>query len=277
MLPEFVRKLSYVPAVRSLVRATGLRGVAQKMYHQRFASQNGVLSLAYGGSQAKFSTPTIRELRGLEIFSSGGVKEFKQLLQMIRPGEIFFDIGAQYGAYAYLIANAVGPTVRVIAFEPFPRDFALLDRNAALNPEANVQCINAALSDSDGEVAMSHSDGADEFCPRIGAATENSQKVMAVRADALVAAGKVPCPNVIKLDVEGHEMAVLRGMTETLNDPRCRSIYCEIHDALLPPGDDPATLIAFLRGKGFASISESPRPNHYIFAEKPKADSNLVH
>jgi FkbM family methyltransferase len=271
MFPEIVRRFSYIPAVRRLVIAAGLRDKAQKMYHQRFAPAGGILALSYGGSQARFFTPTIRELRGLEFFSSGGVEEFQRLVHMVHDGEVFFDVGAQYGAYAYLVSNAVGTTVRVIAFEPFPRDYALLKKNAELNPMACVQCINAALSDRDGEVAMSSSEGETEFCPRIGASTPNSQNVVAVRGDALISAGKVPFPNVIKLDVEGHEMAVLRGMVETLGDPRCHSIYCEIHDALLPAGDDPAALIAFLRSKGFNSISESPRPNHYIFAEKVPA------
>ena len=186
---------------------------------------------------------------------------------MIHGGEVFFDIGAQYGAYAYLVSNRVGTTVRVVAFEPFPRDYALLKKNAELNPGANVQCINVALSDRDGEVAMSYSDGSAEFCPRIGASNAASQNVMAVRGDALISAGKVPFPNVIKLDVEGHEMAVLRGISETLGDPRCHSIYCEIHDLLLPPGDDPRRLSLFSEAK---ASGRSPRVSARITTYSPR-------
>jgi FkbM family methyltransferase len=276
MLSNFVRRLSYVPAVRNLVGATGLREVAQKMYHHRFGPTQGVLPLDYGGASARFATPTIRELRGLELFSSGGDTEFKRLIGMISPGDVFFDVGAQYGVYAYLISNAVGPSVKVVAFEPFPRDFVLLERNAALNAEANVQCVNAALSDCEARLSMSASDGMQEICPRVGVWTADSQQVPAHCGDALIAAGTVPFPNVLKLDVEGHEMAVLRGLSNTLADDRCHSIYCEIHDALLPAGEDAATLIALLREKGFVSIEDCPGPNHYVFAAKRTVFTDLV-
>jgi FkbM family methyltransferase len=268
LIPQLVRKLSYVPAVRKLVIAVGLRSTAQKVYHQHYAPAGGIFDLSYGGSQAKFSTPSIKELRALEIFSSGGDKEFRQLVSMIHKDEVFFDIGAQYGVYALLVSNACGPAARVVAFEPFPAGFALLQKNTELNHAANVQCLNVALSDSDGEVGMCSADGSGEFCPRIGGAGATSCSVMAVRADRLIAEGAVPFPNVIKLDVEGHEFAVLRGMSEALGDPRCHSIYCEIHDSLLPPGDSPAGLIAFLQSKGFTAITDEPGPNHYLFAEK---------
>jgi FkbM family methyltransferase len=268
MVSQLIRKLSFVPAVRSLVITTGLRGVAQKLYHRQFGPPGGVLPLCFAGADARFYTPTVRELRGLEFFSSGGVVEFKRLVSMLRQGDTFFDIGAQYGAYAYLVSNAVGRSVSVVAFEPFPRDYALLKRNGELNQLANVRCVQAALSDHNGDVSMTFADETGEFCPRVGVATSNSEKVKAVRGDALIATGKVPFPNVLKIDVEGHELAVLRGMSETLADPRCHGIYCEIHDSLLPAGDTTIALIALLKDKGFNRIYEWPGPNHYIFAEK---------
>jgi FkbM family methyltransferase len=273
---QILRKLSYVPIVRKAVIAIGLRSVAQRVYERRFAPADGVLRLAYGGCEGQFATPSIRELRALELFAKGDDEEFRHVLRMVHEDEVFFDIGAQYGVYSYLIGNSLGASVRVVAFEPFPRDFALLQRNTELNKSANVLCVNAALSDFDGEVSMSSSDDAGEICPRIGEKTVGSQSVAAARGDALIAAGKVPFPNVIKLDVEGHELAVIRGMAETLGDPRCHSIYCEIHDSMLPPGDDPETLIAFLRDKGFNSIKEIPGINHCLFAEKVPTPPRLI-
>jgi FkbM family methyltransferase len=274
MLTDLVRRLSYVPAVRHLVGATGLRGVAQKIYKQSFGSADGVLPLSFGGSHAKFATPTIRELRGIQYFAIGEDGDFRQLVGMIAPGDVFFDIGAQYGAYAYLISNAL-PSVKVVAFEPFPRDYVFLKQNAGLNPQSHVQCINAALSDFDGEVWMTAVTGDAECCPKI-VTSKDGQRVPAMRGDTLIASGELPFPNVLKLDVEGHEMAVLRGLDKALADPRLHSIYCEIHDDLLPQGETAAALIAYLESKGFHSIVECPAPNHYVFAEK-RTPATTIH
>jgi FkbM family methyltransferase len=267
MIPKFLRKLSYSPNVRRVVRAAGLRPVAQKLYNRNALPADRILHLSYAGCQAKFLCPSVSEVRGLELFSSGPEKEFRRLFGFLQPGEVFFDIGAQYGVYGLLIANALASKVRVVAFEPFPSEYALLAANIELNNASNVQAVNAALSDRDGPVAMSNFDDKGACCPRIGAPVAGSRTIHAIRGDKLISTGNVPFPNVLKLDVEGHELAVLRGLSDALSDPRCHSLYCEIHDALLP-GEDSNAVLLFIKSKGFNVISETPGFNHQVFAQK---------
>jgi hypothetical protein len=68
-----------------------------------------------------------------------------------------------------------------------------------------------------------------------------------------------PVPNAIKIDVEGHEFAVLQGLRQTLSNAACRRIGLEVHPGLLPSGISQANVVTFLRDCGLDVQSESAR------------------
>ena len=121
------------------------------------------------------------------------------------------DIGAHTGIYALLVAT-LSPETRVLAFEPEPRIFPALVANLELNGFANVSALQIALSDRNGEAQLAISPD------RTAASLENREPgaplvmVRTARADDLV---DDPV-GLVKIDVEGHEMAVLRGMAGIL-------------------------------------------------------------
>jgi len=130
---------------------------------------------------------------------------------LVADGDVFFDVGANWGWYALLIASRPGFSGRVHAFEPFPETFQDLARcvgDSALGEI--VTCHEVALADSDGDSAMGFSDGVQSGLARLGEA--GGTRVRIARLDSLF----LPAPAVIKIDAEDHELAVLAGAAETI-------------------------------------------------------------
>ncbi|MGO9209639.1 MAG: FkbM family methyltransferase [Terriglobales bacterium] len=146
-------------------------------------------------------------------------------LRLLRPGSVVYDVGAHLGFHALFCGLAVGPSGRVIAFEPDPLCRESLSRQVAANPNLPVAVLPYALSDRHAQLHFYSSRGSGQS--RIHA--EGKLVVEATTIDTLVGAGEIPKPDLIKIDVEGHEGAVLRGATATLLRHR-PVILCDYND-----------------------------------------------
>jgi FkbM family methyltransferase len=143
-----------------------------------------------------------------------GLYEYRKQLalkRMLSRGRTVYDIGAHVGFHSLLCSRIVGPAGRVCAFEPLPRNLRYLHEHLALNNAANVQVIEAAVADHATEEAFAENGS---YMGRLRQGGTLSVKTVAV--DAMVQAGDLPGPDYVKIDVEGAEMRVLRGMRETL-------------------------------------------------------------
>jgi FkbM family methyltransferase len=148
----------------------------------------------------------------------------------VRPGDCIWDVGANVGLYSELFAAAVGPTGKVISFEPSPDCVAIIEeRRRSSSVGTPWEVIAGALSDEDGDAWLSVAAGSTAPSNHLanggGAATVPVRKY---RADSIIAAG-YPTPAVIKIDVEGFEGEVLDGMTSALDLPSLRAICVEVH------------------------------------------------
>lgn len=133
----------------------------------------------------------------------------------LRPGMTFVDVGACCGYYAIMAARLVGDTGRVVAFEPDPRSYRLLTANASRNGCANIVAVPRALSDSPGVATLlSHRDPELSYIAR-DARTMKGIEVAVSTLDIEMASLGWPPVHLVKVDVEGQEAAVLRGMVET--------------------------------------------------------------
>ncbi len=144
-----------------------------------------------------------------------GSYEYKKqqvLVKMIREGDVAFDIGAHVGFYTLLASMLVGPSGRVYAFEPLPRNLLYLREHLRLNHISNVTVLEAAVSDRCGVTRFE--EGASSFAGCIAA--NGSFQVETVCLDELVP-GKIPPPACIKVDAEGAEMLILSGAGTTLS------------------------------------------------------------
>lgn len=125
----------------------------------------------------------------------------------IRPGSVVYDVGANVGFYTLLSSRLTGPSGSVYAFEPAPGNIEALRRHISLNKAANVTLFPAAVSSVSGTEGFDP--GAHRFIGRLS--DSGTLRVEVVTLDELVAKGDVQPPEVIKIDVEGSELEVLRG------------------------------------------------------------------
>lgn len=162
-------------------------------------------------------------------------------LRSMQAGEVLVDVGANVGMYSVFAAMVRG--VRVIAFEPESQNYALLNRNIALNQlSGTVTAYPLALSDRSGADALYLSDFSEggschSFGEQVGfdlkpRASAFSQGAFSVPLDQLVSAGSVPVPDHIKLDVDGFEHKVLAGAAQTLKNPKVKSVLIELNTHL---------------------------------------------
>lgn len=135
---------------------------------------------------------------------------------LVGDGDTFFDIGANWGYYAVLIASRPGFRGRIKAFEPYPptfQDLAGVVDQAGLG--STIKCFTEALSDRDDTGTMAPWDGQQSGLARLGPARDETAGRLEVpmrRLDSM----DVGLPDVIKIDVEDHEAEVFAGAEATL-------------------------------------------------------------
>ena len=152
--------------------------------------------------------------------------------QHLKTGDVFYDIGANVGFFTIIAAKLVGATGKVYAFEPGQGNASSIRHNAELNNFNQVEVIEKAVSHSSGEgqlLLAQYSGGhalatADAPPDLAGEVT-----VDLVSIDDLIAQKKIQPPNFVKVDVEGAELDVLKGMTETIKTYQPTIIY-EVDD-----------------------------------------------
>jgi len=193
----------------------------------------------------------------------------KKIIKSIDESTVFYDIGANIGFYTIFAAQII-TSGRVIAFEPNPYTAHRLEANLSRNNQS-ATILNMALSDATGTTALRTPElhGQAQLTTTEDAPSQ-SVSVEQYQGDKVIEEHDLPIPTVIKIDVEGHEAHVLRGLAETIEDPACKTITCELHPEMLTEyGDTPEEVKLLLRDSGF-EIDEiginSPRPN--IWAKK---------
>lgn len=136
----------------------------------------------------------------------------RRFAELVEPGDVVFDVGAAVGFYTLLASRLVGASGRVVAFEPLPRNLAFLTRHVELNGAENVGVRAEAVGAHDGTAAFRLAEAA-----QMGRLSEGGEvEVTVARLDTLVLGGELPEPDVVKIDVEGAESAVLEGACEVL-------------------------------------------------------------
>lgn len=193
--------------------------------------------ISWEGKSVVYATPNrITRWRAETLFE----KEPATIRWMsgLGPDAVLADIGANVGMYSVWAAKIGG--ARVWAFEPESQNFALLNRNIVLNGLGErVRAYCVALSDRAGyselhlsEFAAGGSNHAfgESLNFRLEAMqAAYSQGCAAATLDELVAAGVLPQPSHIKIDVDGFEHKVIAGAARTVRDARLRSMIVEIN------------------------------------------------
>lgn len=182
--------------------------------------------------------------------------ETAAFLAHLREGMCVFDVGANIGYYTLLAARAVGSSGRVYAFEPEPHNFALLTRNVAENGFANVQLVNAAVSDRTGVMRL-HLDDANFGAHSLEAGSVRTSSGRSVDVETVFLdrfadeALSFGAGILVKVDVQGAEALVVAGAQRLLGLPNV-TLFLEIWpEALERAQADAGRLLAALEDLGF--------------------------
>lgn len=227
----------------------------------------------------------------LGVYEPGMVTLFRKTLA---SNMVVVDIGANLGLYT-LIASKT--TRMVVAYEPEQQNATLLERTIRANGRTHVTLIRSALGDSDGTGALflhPANKGKHSFVPTDPPEDEGDRLLVPITTlDRSLPAIGIEHVDVVKIDVEGWEAHVIRGMRETITR-NLPFLFFEYAPARIrEAGEDPDAMLAFLEQTGyrFALIGEKdgvPRPvdlrkfsdtlsgrDDYvnIFAEVPRSDS----
>jgi FkbM family methyltransferase len=161
------------------------------------------------------------------------------------------DLGANAGYYTFFASYRTGAAGRVYAFEPFPEAFAQLQTEVSEFKYKNVVTLNYAASDKPSRHTMFVMPGhhpSNSLHPVPGLSEDASMAVEAVRVDDCIGAIKV---DVIKIDVEGHELHALRGMQRILAANPDVVVFIEFNLSTLAAARvEPGELVAFLIERG---------------------------
>lgn len=152
---------------------------------------------------------------GIHGFWLGSYEYQKQrvFMELIRKGNIVYDIGANVGFYTLISSAIVGDDGLVVAFEPRPRNASLLRDHIAINKLVNVKVYAVAISESDGTAQFDESRS-----NLVGRLSPEGSITVPVRSiDSLTQYDGLPFPDLVKIDVEGAELDVLLGAEATLD------------------------------------------------------------
>jgi FkbM family methyltransferase len=201
--------------------------------------------------------------------------------EFLQPGHTFFDVGAHYGWMSLAACHRVGAKGKVVAFEPSPPLLACLQYNKKANRFQQLEIIAKAVSESDDQVVAFYvANEGDSFLnslvdhalePEPGAPQQKRTiEVQTVTLDEFSRTRKLQ-PGLVKIDVEGAELLVLRGCRRILAECRPRFIVA-VHPSWLPAGQNAAELFELFQSHNYrVTASETVRYDgadfgDYVFA-----------
>lgn len=152
----------------------------------------------------------------------------ESILSEVRPGDLFIDVGANIGTIATLVSVAV-PDGLVIACEPYPPNVTALNDTVAYSKGGDIIVVERPLADRETTVSLSVPDmpGTQELPSISRSVGPESIELRATTGDAI--ANAYSAPNLVKIDVEGAECDVLKGMEKSLSADKCRAVWVEVH------------------------------------------------
>jgi FkbM family methyltransferase len=220
---------------------------------------------------------------GLAVFRGRfETTELQFVNTFLRPDMNVLDIGAHHGLYTLLASRRVGPSGRVTAFEPSPREYRKLLRHLRLNRCVNVRPLNCALGNEEREAELFVVEGCETGCnslrpPNVAEPTRKIP-VWVCTLDSCLDREKIEKVDFVKLDVEGAELEVLKGAGQLLARQPRPVFLCEVQEIRCSAwGYAAKEIILLLRGLGYhwfvPSAGGRLKP---LSSDQPSFDGNFV-
>jgi FkbM family methyltransferase len=188
--------------------------------------------------------------RVLRAYEPAKVAALRRLMQ---PGSVFVDVGGNKGDFSLIAAKAAGDAGRVLCIEPEPANVAWIRRSVARNRYSSVEVVPVALSDHDGEATL-HLGEKSGWHTLVGGGPVASVGEITVpirTLDGVLAERGIQSVDVVKIDVEGAEDAVLAGAEQTLRNSSRVTLLLDLHPRR---GVDPVATCARLEAWGYTIV-----------------------
>jgi FkbM family methyltransferase len=183
--------------------------------------------------------------------------------KFFKVGDVFYDIGANIGAYSLVASKLFNGKIQVYAFEPGFSNFGQLSKNIFINNcQESIIPLQIALSDRTGIDVFNYSNltpgGA---LHALGEPTSYNgeifepvfkQPIMAFQLDDLIRSFNIQLPNHVKIDVDGIEFKIIKGAQQLLREPRFKTLMVEIDEA----NPETQSIVNFLKDRGFTVDSK---------------------
>ena len=166
-------------------------------------------------------------------FGSYALVLIEAMKKILRPGDIFFDVGANIGYLSAVAAGLVGTDGEIHSFEPVPAYFARLSRLAQLNPDYRIIANSCAAGDANGhaKIYVTQEAGQNTMVPLYKSAMEivSAIDVPVVRLDSYIEDRGIGRVALIKIDAEGYELPILEGLSGYFERSSYRpAVICEV-------------------------------------------------
>lgn len=219
-----------------------------------------------------------KHVRQRDDFEEG---EQSFMLEFLKQGMFFFDIGAHQGIYTLLASKKVGSSGQVFAFEPSPRELRRLRWNLFLNRCRNVRVVPSALGSREGVaelfVCLGQETGCNSLRPPAVSEPTKSTQVLVTTLDSYLQKHHIDLVDFIKLDVEGAELEVLKGATKLLSHNSRPVLFCELADIRTGPwGYRSVKIYEFLATRGYHWFTITPEGRLRACPKKEHFHENLV-
>lgn len=185
-----------------------------------------------------------------------GLHEYEEMgfiLHVLRPGEIFVDVGANVGSYSILAAGGVGACA--VAIEPIPSTYAKLLRNIGLNRlESLVRPVRCGVSFERGTLAFTAS------LDTVNHVLADKESADSIDVEVIPLDDLVPELNAvaIKIDVEGHEISVLKGASKLLASDALLAVVVETNSSGKRYGAEDSEIFDLMASFGFSPYQYDP-------------------
>jgi len=158
------------------------------------------------------------------------------------------DVGAFVGDYSFIASHKVGPSGQVFSIEPFQPSYQKLQKSIRGLKHSNVTALNFAVSDEPATLTMHI--GEDHISNSLHTLTRESTEVTASTLDDLITSTTV---DLIKIDVEGHELQALKGMDRIFSENPDLILFIEFNPEVLAAANtEVEILIEYLDDRGFS-------------------------
>jgi len=192
------------------------------------------------------------------------------------------DVGAHHGFYTLLASLRVGPTGKVIAFEPSPRERKRLKHHIKMNNCKNVRIEPSAVGASRGQATLFLVEGAEDYCNSLRPPATKAQTIslptQVISLDEFLGNSAISAVDFIKLDVEGSELDALKGAAKLLATHPRPVLMVEVYDLRTEPwGYHAREIVQVLSQGGYEwfSLLDDGTPLA-IEPDKDRYDANLV-